>query len=228
LVKWQWLLGWINWALYAFPLLNPGLTSSYANISGKQHPHAPVYLNKQVQDDLTWVANAVERGSGISYITAIAWDFSDAHLIIYCDACLTGLAFYVPSRALAFYTPTLENGQRRHIFFWEALAVDSVVRWATELTTQPKCVLVFTNSMNTVDIFHSLKAQQEYNPLLLFTVSLLLHSSISLRVNHIPGEQNHIADALSRALFHTATGLHPGLTVQLFSPPQDAMGELKI
>jgi hypothetical protein len=93
LVEWQWLLGWINLALNAFPLLKPGLSSAYVKISGKEHPHAPVYLNKQVCADLTWVANAIDQGSGISYVTSIIWDINDAHLIIFCDACLSGLAF---------------------------------------------------------------------------------------------------------------------------------------
>jgi hypothetical protein len=228
LVEWQHLLGWINWALNAFPLLKPGLSSSYAKIRDKQRPRAPIYVNKQVCADLTWVANVVERGSGISYITSIAWGIGDAHLIIFCDTSLTGLAFYILSFSLAFYAPTPETNQARHIFFWEALAVVSAVVWATDLHYSPKRLLIFTDSMNTIDIFHSLKASEGYNALLLITMALLIDSHISLRVNHISGEKNLIADALSHALFHTAADLHHGLTVHLFSPPWDAMGESQI
>ncbi|KAF8573412.1 hypothetical protein K439DRAFT_1625101 [Ramaria rubella] len=39
LVEWQRLLGWINWALNVYPLLKPGLQSSYAKISGKTQMH---------------------------------------------------------------------------------------------------------------------------------------------------------------------------------------------
>jgi len=40
LVEWQWLLGWINWGLNTFPLLKPGLQSSYSKIWGKSnHMH---------------------------------------------------------------------------------------------------------------------------------------------------------------------------------------------
>src|SRR5882724_4074751 len=48
LVEWQCLLGWINWGLNTFPLLKPGLQSSYVKISGKSNAHASIYLNKQV------------------------------------------------------------------------------------------------------------------------------------------------------------------------------------
>jgi hypothetical protein len=82
----------------------------------------------------------------------------------------------------------------------------------------------FHNSMNTVDMFHSLKAHASYNHLLLFVVRLLLPHTTSLRVFHIPGSDNTIADAVSRRLFHIASALHPALRISHFKPPRDAMG----
>jgi hypothetical protein len=79
--------------------------------------------------------------------------------------------------------------------------------------------------MNTVDMFHSLKAHASYNHLLLFAVRLLLPQTTSLRVFHIPGLDNTVADAVSRGLFHVASALHPALRISHFKPPWDAMGE---
>jgi len=59
LVEWQQLLGWINWGLNTFPLLKPGLQSSYSKIRDKSNAHALIYLNKQVLSDLHWVANTM-------------------------------------------------------------------------------------------------------------------------------------------------------------------------
>ena len=65
LVEWQHLLGWINWGLNTFPLLKPGLQSSYEKIRGKLHVHASIYLNKQVIRDLHWVADTLKTSTGL-------------------------------------------------------------------------------------------------------------------------------------------------------------------
>src|SRR5882724_7542868 len=73
LVEWQHLLGWINWGLNTFPLLKPGLQSSYEKIRGKSNAHASIYLNKQVIADLHWVADTMETSSGLFYFNATEW-----------------------------------------------------------------------------------------------------------------------------------------------------------
>ena len=73
-------------------------------------------------------------------------------------------------------------------------------------------------------MFHSLKVLPMYNNLLLYAVRLLLLSHISLRVYHIDGLYNTIADALSRSLFDMVRSKLPGITIHLFEPPRDALG----
>jgi len=76
-------------------------------------------------------------------------------------------------------------------------------------------------------MFHSLKATTGYNKLLFLAIRLLITNHISLRIFHIAGTENIVADALSRSLFETALVHHPSLSIRLFQPPQDALGAIK-
>src|SRR5882724_12119837 len=104
LVEWQRLLGWNNWGLNTFPLLKPGLQSSYSKIRGKSNVHASIYLNKQVLSDLHWVADTLGSSTGLFYFDMTEWVPLDIDMVIYCDACLTGLGFYCPQHNIMFYT----------------------------------------------------------------------------------------------------------------------------
>jgi hypothetical protein len=73
-----------------------------------------------------------------------------------------------------------------------------IVEKAFSLLSIPKWIIIFSDNMNTVDIFSSLRAKPSYNPILKSTVSLLLKHWINLRVIHIPGTDNVIVDALSQ------------------------------
>ena len=56
---------------------------------------------------------------------------------------------------------------------------------------------------------------------------MLLEVEVDLRVFHIPGQDNIIADALSRYKNNLATLLSPNLIIGTFLPPQDALGPKK-
>ena len=152
------------------------------------------------------------------------WGQSDADLIVYCDASLEGLAFYIPSFDSAIFSPIPQQPPHFHIFFYEALSVVSALAFCIGLQPPPHRLFIYSDSMNMVDIFHSLKAYDEYNRLLLFAIHLLLPQTTSLRVFHITGTENTIADAVSCGLFHVASANHPPLRFHNFKPPQDAMG----
>ncbi|KAF8580167.1 hypothetical protein K439DRAFT_1265635, partial [Ramaria rubella] len=83
LVEWQRLLGWINWALNVYPLLKPGLQSSYTKISGKMQSHTPIFLNRSVIHDLGWITSVIEDSDGFCTLDAIAWELYSADLEIF-------------------------------------------------------------------------------------------------------------------------------------------------
>ncbi|KAJ3889027.1 hypothetical protein GG344DRAFT_31474, partial [Lentinula edodes] len=109
------------------------------------------------------------------------------------------------------------------IFYFEALTVVSAILHTIKLPFVPR-VFVFTDNTNTVDMFHSLKAKQLYNPLLLTTVDHAICSNIQFRVAHIRGEENGIADALSQFDYTRLMHLAPSMKIYNFTPPQLVLG----
>jgi len=91
LIEWQRILGWINWGLNAYPLIRPALQPAYAKISGKQISRAQLYLNCTVIHHFVWLAEMIESSNGIHMLDAVEWVQTDADLIIYSDASLSGL-----------------------------------------------------------------------------------------------------------------------------------------
>ncbi|KAJ7254013.1 hypothetical protein B0H12DRAFT_1017210 [Mycena haematopus] len=133
--------------------------------------------------------------------------------------------FYYPALSLGFQAelPTDVSSDLK-IFFFEALCVCSAIHHAARLLPRDSRLTIYTDSSNTVDIFNSLKALPAYNNILMSAVDVLLHHSIELRVLHVPGKLNTVADTISRWNDRLAAALVPGLVVQPFKPPRDTLG----
>jgi len=108
-IKWQHILGWINWPLNTYLLVCPSLQYAYAKISGKQISRTQLYLNRSVIHDFHWLADTIEASDGIHMLNTIEWDSSHADLIVYSDTSLNGLGFCVPNRLLGFCASTLNK-----------------------------------------------------------------------------------------------------------------------
>ena len=130
-------------------------------------------------------------------LDAMEWVQLDANLIIYSDMSISGLGFTAPSKLIGFCTSVLNNSLTPTIFFYEALAITFAVLWVSGLEPHIKWVLIYTDSLNCVDVFNMLSTKEGYNNILLFIVCILMSSKISLCMFHIPGPNNIIADALS-------------------------------
>jgi len=219
----QRLAGWINWSLNVYPLLHPGLSTLYAKTAGKSLSHWEIYVNKQLCRELLWIANYLETAPPIFMMDSVDWPLHFAEYTLYTDACLFGMGFWSPSHSLGFQSPVDTNA--RTIFYWEAYAVLSAFYWlAHHRHPPPHRVAIFTDNMNTVHMFHSLRATPEYNPILMTTVEIMMTFNIQLQVVHIPGEQNVVADALSRFNNHYLSSSYPALHIRNFQPPHLSMG----
>ena len=194
-IKWQRILRWINWGLNAYPLVHPTLQPAYTKITGKHISCARLYLNWSVIQNFLWLADTIEASEGIHILNSIEWGHLDSNLVIYSDASLTGLGFEIPLHHLGFCTSTPSECLVTTIFYYEALAITSVVLWASGLSPKINHLLVYTNSLNCVNMFNTLSTQEGYNDILLFTVCILISLNISLCVFHIPGHDNTVADA---------------------------------
>ena len=222
--EFQQLAGWINWSFNVFPLLKPALSNVYAKISGKSESHAKIFVSKAVVRDLEWFVAHVQRSDGVYLFGDVEWGTHQADITSFSDACMSGLGFFFVHSGEGFQCHVPDSPPKDTIFFFEALAVTSVVDAVTRLPSIPARLLIYSDNSNTVDIFHSLRSLPPYNDLLKFTVSLLIKFDISLRVVHVPGVDNGIADALSRFDNTRALAACPGLTISSFQPPRVALG----
>ena len=204
--------------------MKPALSNVYAKISGKTESHAKIFVSKAVVRDLEWFGTHVDRSDGVYLFQDVDWSEQQADIIAYTDACLSGLAFFLKHSKEGFQCVIPRCPPKNTIFYFEALAVVSAVEAVTRLPSIPSRLLVYSDNTNTVDIFHTLRSLPPYNDLLKFTVSLLLKFNISLRVMHVPGVENAIADALSRFENAKAVSECSGLTISPFQPPRVAMG----
>ena len=223
--EFQQIAGWINWSFNVFPLLKPALSNVYSKISGKSDSYAKIYVSKAVIQDLNWFVSHVRQLDGIYLFQDVNWTTDHADFVAYADACLSGLGFFLEDTREGFQCEVPHDPPRDTIFFFEALAVVSVVEAVTHLSPVPERLLIFSDNTNTVDIFCSLRALPAYNGLLKFTVSLLLEYNISLKVVHIPGIDNTIADALSRFENDKAITMCPDLSISFFQPPRVTLGQ---
>lgn len=217
----------MNWSFNVFPLFRPALSNVYAKMKGKNQPHATITVNKSVREDLLWFAEHVEISSGMLFFANIDWNpLTGTDLMIYCDACLEGMGFWIPAFSLGFYAPVTGDSMRDHIFYWEALCVLSALDWfacnevvGMSTPERPARLTILTDNSNTVDMFDSLGARPAYNEILRLSVDIRVSSHIDLRVLHVPGKDNNVADAISRNAFDAAKLFAPGLAIGTFEPP---------
>lgn len=223
LVDFQRLIGWINWALNTFPLLRPGLSGVYDKLKGKSKRNAEIYVNNRIRRELRWIANHIENSEGILMLESIDWPIESASLSILCDASLVGMGFWVPNSGIGFQCRTMDPNHP--IFYWESLTVLAAIQWACEsCSTTPRRLVIYTDNMNTVSLFDTLRATPLYNPIILTACELMISFNIQVRVLHLPGIENGVADALSRFDTPRALSLRPELFIFPFSPPHLVLG----
>jgi hypothetical protein len=221
--RWQRLAGWMNWSFNVFPMLRPALNNVYPKIAGKDKPLMKIWVNNDVRADLNWAVTHLRTSLGIRLLSSVCWDVNDADETIFCDASMQGLAFWYPACLQGYYSSVPVGSARDIIFYYEALAVTSAIDNLRQRGSHYAKVVIYTDSMNTVDIFNSLHCQPEFNPLLRFCMDIFLDKKLDVRVLHIPGEQNEVADALSRHDFRKALKLAPDLQISTFQPPHYTM-----
>ena len=218
--KWYQMGGWLNWAFNVYPRVRPALNNFYPKLKGRRDSTSPIWVNNSIREDFTWAVDVLNRSSGVHLLRSVYWGVDEATLTIYCDACPEGMGFWYPSLNLGFYSLTPYHEHPDLIFYFEALCVHSALFDAHRRTgtqTEGRFV-IYTDNSNTVDIFSSLRALPPYNHLLKTAVDILNLGNNDMRVLHVPGVDNAVADALSRADFDRALTLTPGLHILNFDP----------
>src|SRR5260370_11786787 len=152
---------------------------------------------------------------GIWILVEEMWGADEADIQIWGDASKIGLAFWAPSLKVAFIGDTvIKKDVPFNIFYNEALTVLAGLEWSSSLDPIPRQVAIHTDSTNSLNIFNSICTSEIYNPILMSTITI----QIDLRVFHIQGTQNTIADALSIFNFNLVRSLEPILSIHHFMP----------
>ncbi|KZP33130.1 hypothetical protein FIBSPDRAFT_906963 [Athelia psychrophila] len=215
----QRLAGWMNWALNVYPRLKPGLSVMYSKMSKKTEAFRLIWVSVSLCRELHWFANHLRMSDGIFILDSSEWDVASSDCIMYCDTCPMGITFW-SLQYLCGFQHLVISGSDYDIWYLEALAIVSALHWIlTVLPYMPKRIVIYTDNTNTVDIFNSLRTDPNHNPLLLTAIDLLISHGVELRVMHVPGEANTVADTL--LCFNNASALAyvPGLQVNQFIPP---------
>ena len=214
--------GWINWALNVFPLLRPGLSVLYDKMSGKIHAEQLIWISVALCRELQWIANHMKWSSGVHILRSREWTAGETDYLIYADACPTGMGFWIPSHNLGYQCQTLQIDD---IFWAESLTVVSALDWFTQVIRKNgKRLVIFTDNTNTVNMFNSLHAKPDMNPLLITAMDLVIGNEIDLRVFHVAGHDNSMADALSRFKNRRVLEIQRNTVILNFIPPQLTMG----
>jgi hypothetical protein len=135
------------------------------------------------------------------------------------------MAYWFPELKLAFQCRIPTETIPVPIFYYEAATVTCAIIHPL-LYTSPRLV-VYTDNQNTVDIWHSLKASGPYNKLLITAIDDMINFKFEVRVVHVPGVDNIVADALSRFNNAYALRLVPDLVISTFQPPLGMLGAYK-
>lgn len=210
--EFQQITGWASWALNVFPWGRWALQTSYDKMAGKTQQHALIPINREVKADLLWLADCLETSAKLSLREACSWSVAEADLVIYCDACPQGIGFWIPSLSLGFHAPLSDVP----VYQAEAYCVLTAAVWAEGRYHR---LMIYTDSLNTVDLFSRHRPTPELRPTLRAWSKLHLQHGTNPRVGHIAGLSNTIADALSRQMFTLVRQLHPSLLVASIVPP---------
>jgi hypothetical protein len=134
---------------------------------GRTNTH--IYLNSGIIRELHWLSNYITTAPPVRIFSTTSWEPIEARsaglcqLEVFTDVSSIGLAYYFPSLHLAYHAPLLANPPSDTIFWFEALAVCSVIHhaanvWARDFSPKLDCLLVSMDNMNTVHMFDSLHA----------------------------------------------------------------------
>ena len=123
-----------------------------------------------------WLASIIQRLISIRFID------SEADLVVWTDASLhLALSFVYGNCGFVYQLCECPPNIKINIFFLELVTIMSIIHHIRSFASPPKCILVFTDSLDAVAIFNSLCANKAiHNGPLLGVASVILHTGIDL------------------------------------------------
>lgn len=151
-------------------------------------------MSVEIKKDLLWLANAFESSDGKSFILNPCWSVSNTDAIFYVNACTTGIRVWDP----AVHTGLFHNlpPPSRHIFWAKCLAICSAVDRA--IAKVKKKIFIHPDSFLCFKLFSRHNTNTIVRPLFRHFIHHIVEAQTNVKVCHISGELNILADALSR------------------------------
>ena len=173
--------------------------------------------------------NHLLHSDGIYFLCSVSWshdDLSPSVLHVYCDASPIALGIWYPSLALGLQAPAHDIFAQHggSIFYLEALCVCSAILDAAPRLSSGQQLAVFTDNVNTVQLFNSLSALPAFNWMLIQVADAVLDQGFDFRVFHVPGIHNQVADSLSCLQNAQLAASHPEMLISTFQPPRRRLG----
>jgi hypothetical protein len=223
--EWQRLGGHLNWILNVLPWGRPALSELYRKMSGKVLPSARVPINATVRADLSWLMSEIPRSIGILIAGTGRWDDHAADIVLWTDASLRlALSFVYAGNGFVYQLQPCPAHVKIDIFFLELVAILSVIYHVACFTQPPRRILLFTDSLDSVGAFNSLRTSETlHNGPLLAVAGIVLQSGVDIHVRHITGTENVRADMLSRLLFAEYKRKFPADRIRTFEPPRELL-----
>lgn len=187
LIKWARLTGRANWGINIFPLGRWASQSSWDKTAGKPIRNAQEQSNSMTRSDQKWLSNALSKWDGKQLLDS-------AEATLFCDARPTGLGIWIPNAKKGY---TLQLPPPSQDIYWAELPA-GIHAIMIAHDSKAKRIVIFTDSHNIVDLFNSHRNSNLVRILFRKVIDLMLINGLDAKVKHIAGEQNIIADSLSR------------------------------
>ena len=223
--EWLRIGGHLNWVFNVLPLGKPVLGEFYRKIAGKSIMNAGITLNAEVVRNLQWLVDIIPRAVGVHFVNATHWDDQEADFVLWSDASLhLGLAFVYAGHGFTYSISPSNTKEKIDIFFLELVAILSAVHHAALFSCPPKKLLLWTDSLDSVAAYSSLRASESLHIAVLLTLAgILLETGMDLRICHIAGKENTRANLLSWLMIDKFHHRFPSESVCLFSPPRELL-----
>ena len=153
-----------------------------------------VTLSSEFQKDICWWSRFIERYNGVSYIPSFQWSEPDVSFST--DSCLYGCGGICGKEYFHAVFPKCVRGLPIHCL--EMLAVLVGVRiWGSQFEGQK--IQIFCDNIAVVQVINSSRTRDAFLASCLRELWLEVSThEFELRAVHLPGEENRVADRLSR------------------------------
>ncbi|OCH92259.1 hypothetical protein OBBRIDRAFT_824852 [Obba rivulosa] len=237
LLECQQLIGYINWAFQVFPLLKPALNTIFAKMEGLDKPNHRVDLDPRIMADFSWMLRHLRHLKGHKFgadewmPTDLTPDDNTSQVAFvhaaFVHASPPAIGIYFPWMHLGYFCDLPAQFTERDIIFWNALAVCCAVHAAARrrVLQRIRRAGVFSDNTRVVEMFRSLRARPEHNPILKSGVDIIIAHDVDVRVGYVPEKENIVADAISRGRMDLARALDPELHIERLDPPRDALAQ---